>query len=133
MASPIRHALRKPARDAPRRWLGVGRHELTANLPCYSVAARIPNALAHYPFIKGSPHHDLVALLHLRTVALLLGELEGWLEEVHELTRCSVQLGRCMGRLQSLEATIADQTAYHRSVFLFHPRLIGLKVRVGSA
>lgn len=73
----------------------------------------------------------MIALVHARTVAMLLGQLERGLEEVHEQARRRVKFGQRNGRLQPLEATIADQAAHNRSVLLLHPCLVVLPI--GSA
>ena len=70
----------------------------------------------------------VIALDDLCTLAALLPELKRRLEEVHVQARRRVKTRHHAGRLYSVKATVADQTAHHRAVLLLHECLVVLLV-----
>src|SRR6516164_11000189 len=70
----------------------------------------------------------VIALDDLCALTMLLPELERGLEEVHVQTRRRVKTRHHAGRLYSIKAAVADQTAHHRAVLLLHERLVVLLV-----
>src|ERR1700722_2440430 len=71
----------------------------------------------------------MIALGHLCAVAMLLGELEGRLEEVHEQPGGSIEARDCPCGRQSFEAPVTQKLPYDGSVLLLDPRLVVFSVR----
>src|SRR5205807_7623680 len=71
----------------------------------------------------------VVALGDLSALAVLLGELEGRLEEVHEQSRSATQARDGLGGRYPLKAAIAQELPHDRAVLLFDPSLVVLAVR----
>src|ERR1700704_2551338 len=68
---------------------------------------------------------------HSRAVSGLLDELKNGLQKVHVVLR--ERIHRVQGWQRVLfEAGVADQTAHHRPVFLFHVATVVLTVRPGT-
>ena len=62
----------------------------------------------------------VIALDDLCALATLLPKLERRLEEVTMQARRCVKTRHHAGRLYSVKATVANQTAHHRAVLLLH-------------
>ena len=71
----------------------------------------------------------MVAFGDLSTFAVLLGEFERRLEEVHKQSRCAIQACNSLGGRNALEATIAQELAHDCAVLLLDPSLVVLAVR----
>ena len=70
----------------------------------------------------------MIALGHLSALAVLLRELEGGLEEVHEQTRGAVQARDSLRSGDTLKAAVAQELAYDSAVLLLDPSLIVLAI-----
>lgn len=70
----------------------------------------------------------MIALGHLRAVALLGSQFERGLEEVHKQPGCPVEARDRPGCRQALEAPIPQELPYNRAIFLLYPRLVVLTV-----
>lgn len=71
----------------------------------------------------------MIALSHLRTVALLGGQFERGLEEVHEQPGCPVEARDRPGCRQAFKAPITQELPYNGPIFLLYPGLVVLTVR----
>src|SRR5258708_14953266 len=74
----------------------------------------------------------MVALGHVSALTVLLRELEGGLEEVHEQTRCAVQSRDGLRGGEALKTTVAEQPAHNSAVLLLNPGLIVLAPGTGA-
>src|SRR5207253_2594416 len=74
----------------------------------------------------------MVPLGDLSTLAVLLSQLEGGLEEIHEQARSAIQSGDGLRGSDALETAVAKELAHNGAVLLFDPRLIVLAPRSGA-
>lgn len=72
-------------------------------------------------------------LANLCALPALLLEIGRRLEVIHVQPRFSVEARHYTGRLDAVEAAVADQTSHHRAVLVLIERLIVLLVRPASA
>jgi hypothetical protein len=74
----------------------------------------------------------MVSFGHVSALAVLLRELEGGLEKVHEQTRGAIQSRDRLRGGDALETAVAEKLAHDSAVFLLDPGLVVLAVGPGA-
>src|SRR6185437_10887891 len=91
----------------------------------------VRNALCLQQPLTGSLR-GMVPLGDLSALAVLLRQLEGGLEEVHEQARSAIQSRDGLRGSDTLETAVTEELAHNSAVFLFDPCLIVLAPRSGA-
>src|SRR6185312_4293885 len=107
------------------QWVQDAGHLAQFGFCCVRNALRLQQPFAGS--LRGMvPFGDLSAL------AILLRQLEGGLEEVHEQARSAIQSGNGLRGSDALETAVAEELAHDGAVLLFDPGLIVLAPRSGA-